>query len=405
MRRSVLKRGGLLTVAAMMSAHAVGGEVVLTFGLEQRLEIGSNVDLTVPEGGTTTSKITRLSFGAVSRTQLDTLEFNAATALVMENSDDTSGTDTELSSPDLSLRYTREVPNAQFSVGAQYRRDDADAFDDDITESDLVGKRTDIGADLRIETGRTAPLGVAFTTSFTRTEYTDTTDPTLTDTDVIRLGLETRLRFSEILLGRVGLGYEREKETDVGGSVTERSTASFGMTYLLANGSATADLDFSSDDAEGDRTTFVVGRSYTLPAGSLSARLGVANGDSSGTDVIGSVSWSQELPRGTLDLSLDRSIGYDDDTDEAVQNTRMSVIFEQDVNAVSSLGLSLSHEISDAPSERVEVSEFGATYRYALTEVWGLDSGVNYTVRKDTDGRSTSPGVFVALSREFEFRP
>ncbi|MBA3908683.1 MAG: hypothetical protein C0524_02120 [Rhodobacter sp.] len=389
----------------MMSAHAVGAEVVLTFGLEQRLEVGSNVDLTVPEGGTTTASVTRLSFGAVSRTQLDTLEFSAASALVVENSDGTGGTEAELERPELSLRYTREVPNALFSVGAQYRRDDADAFDEDISDADLDGTRTDIGADLRIETGRTAPLGFAFTTSFTRTEYQDTTDPTLTDTDVLRVGLETRLRFSEVLLGRVGLGYEREEETDVVGPATETSTASLGMTYLLANGEATADLSFSSDDDEGDRSTFVVGRTLTLPAGLLSARLGVTDGDSSGTDVIGALFWSQELPRGALDLRLERAIGFDDDTDEAVKSTTVSVSFTQDVNAVSSLGLSLSHEISDAPSERIEVSEFGATYRYALTEDWGLDSGVTYRVRKDADGRSDSPGVFVALSRSFEFRP
>lgn len=403
MRRSALKRGGLLTAAAVMSANVGAAEVVLTFGLEQRLETGRNVDLTVPEGGQTTTSATRLSFGAVSRTGLDLLEFTAATSLEVENSEDSGSTETDLASPDIGLRYTREVPNSLFSIGAQYRQDDVDAFEDDLADADLGGTRTDIGADLRIETGRTAPIGLAFTTSFSRSEYEDTTDPELIDTDTLRVGIETVLRFSDIMQARIGLGYEREEETEIVGPAIETVLGSLGLTYTLANGTATADLIFSSEDEAGDRTTFVIGRSLTLPASTLSARLGVTNGDTGGTELIGAVAWSQELPRGALDLLLEQRVAVEDAEAETV--TAFSIELAQEVNEVSALGLSLSHEISDAPSERIELSEFAATYSYQLTPDWELDSGVRYRIRNDADGRSESPDVFVALSRSFEFRP
>ena len=405
MSRTGPLRGGLILAAATLAGVPATAEVVLTFGVEQRLEIGRNIDLSVPEGGQTTSAVTRLSFGAVTRTPLDALEFSAAAALVVENSDDTGGTEFELSRPDLGLRYTREVPTALFAVGAVYRRDDVDAFDEDLSVSDLDGTRTDSSVDLRFETGRTAPLGFAFAGSLTQTTYQDTTDPELVDTETLRVGVEAQLRLSEVIQASARLGYEREEETAAPLSVTEARTAGLGLTYALANGAATADLSFRTEDAEGDRTTFILGRSYELPAGSLSARLGVSRGDVGGTDVVGGLSWTQELPRGLLEVGLERRIDFDDDAVEALEITRFAVSFTQELSPLATLGLGLSHEVSDAPSERIELSQFAATYTYALTEDWGLSSGLRYRVRHDADGRSDSPDLFVALSRSFEFRP
>ena len=403
MRRSVSIRGGLLTAAAVLSANAGAAEVVLSFGLEQRLEAGQNVDLEVPEGGQTTRSDTRLTFGAVSRTALDLLEFSAGGALRFENSDDTDGTEIGLATPELGLRYTREVPNALFSIGARYFEDDVDPFEEDLSVGSIAGTRTDIGADLRFETGRTAPVGFAFTTFFDNTQYEDTTDPDLSDTDIYGAGLESILRFSEVLEGRVGLSYEHEDEETE--PVNETVTGSFGLTYELANGAATADLSLSTDDEEGDRTTFVIGRSLELPSSSLNVQLGVSDGEGGDAEFVGGIGWSQELPRGSLDLLAEQSVDYDVDSDEVETTTSFSISLAQEVNEVSSLGLSFLYEISDEPSERSELSEFAATYRYQLTEDWGLDSGLRYRVRDDEDGRSESPDVFLALSRNFEFRP
>jgi hypothetical protein len=203
----------------------------------------------------------------------------------------------------------------------------------------------------------------------------------------------------------IRLGYEREEDTSPPLTLNEVRTAGLGLAYAMVNGAATADLDFRSDDEEGDRTTLVFGRALTLPAGSLSLRLGVTQGDIGGTDLVGGVTWAQELPRGGLEVVLERTVVYDDITFEPSIGTLLAVSFTQEINDLSSMGLTASHEVSDSPTERIELSQFAATYRYALTQDWNLDSGVRYRVRRDEDGRSDSPDVFVALSRSFEFRP
>jgi hypothetical protein len=408
MRRSSLTRGGFVLAAASLAACPVvaqEGGVLLTFGIEQRLESGWNLGLAVPREGRTTASVTRLSFGLTSETALDRLEFSASTALVVEDSFDTSGTSVELGRPELILRYTREVPNAIFSIAAQFRRDDVDAFDVDLDEDDADGTRTDYGVELRFETGRTAPLGFAFTTAVERSEYDDTTDPDLIDTNTLRVGAETLLRFSEVATGRIGLGYEREDEDIVGGSVLETMSVSAGLDYALPNGLMTAALTMRRDDQDRERTDLVIGRSLELPAGALSGRLGVSFANPGGSDLIGALEWSQELPSGSVDVSLERTVDFDDATDDSATDTIFSVNLAQDINAVSSLGLEFSHEVSLSPTERIEQTEVAATYRYLLTEDWGLDSGVGYRVRTDADGRAESPNIFVALNRTFEIRP
>jgi hypothetical protein len=405
MERVRLPYSSVLLAAAVAGATPAAAEVLLTFGLEQRLEAGWNTDLSIPEGGRVTASVTRLRFGAISRTPLDVLEFSAASALVIENAEDLGTTETGVDRPDLALRYTREVPNALFSIGAAYREDDIDAFDDTLSADDSAGTRADTDADIRLETGRTAPLGFAISAAYARTEYSDTTDPDLIDSETVTVGLETLLRFSEVLQGRIGLSYAREEDADAPGVEVDTETLTFGMTYLMANGSATADLTLSSDDEEGDRTTFTIGRSLSLPAGSFSAQIGISDGDLGGRDLIGRLTWSQTLPRGVFDVLLERRIGFDESEVEAVTFTLASISLEQELGPVSILRLSLAHEDADAPSERSRSTRFTAVYSHELTSDWALNGGVRYRVSDGASGRSESPDIFLSLSRDFEFRP
>ncbi len=445
-RRNILRGAGLLGagLAAVPALAQDEGGLRMVFGIEQRLDAGRNIGLEVPDEGDSISATTRLSFGLSDRTGLSALELNASTALVVENTPDTDGTEISVGRPDLAFAFTREVPNALVGVTAHYREDDVDAFDDDLTEDADEGTRTDYGAGIRLETGRTDPLGFAAGLSHDVTEYQDVTDPDLNDIRTTRLDLETSLRFSEVLTGRVGLAASRAEEEDAASTLTESLTASAGfdytvsermtlglslghtridteefgvtrretgpfarldLTYAMANGSATAALAVATDADEGTRTTFEIGRSLELPMGAFSARLGVTNADEAGTDVIGGLLWSRALPDSRIEIGLERSVSYDDDDDETVVDTAFSVAWSQDVNALSSIGLDLSYEISDAPSERVEETGIGATWRYSLTPDWRLDTGVRYRVRDDLDGRAESPSAFVAVSRSFDFRP
>lgn len=445
-RRGVLLGAGLLGagLSALPALAQDEGGLRMVFGLEQRFEAGRNLGLEVPDEGDSISAETRLSFGLSDRTALSVLEFGASAALVIENTPDSDGTEIDVGRPDLSFAYTREVPNALFGVTAHYREDDVDAFDLDLTDDADEGTRTDYGAGIRFETGRTAPLGFAAALSHDVTEYHDVTDPDLNDIRTTRLDLETRLRFSEVLTGRISLAASRAEEEDAADTLTESLTAFAGFDYLVSerlslglslghtridteefgittrdtgpfaqldldyampNGSATAALSVATDADEGTRTTFEIGRALDLPRGALSARLGVTHADAAGTDLIGGLAWTHALPDSRIEVSLERSVYYDDDDDETAVNTAFDIVWSHDVNALSTIGLDFSYEVSDAPSERIEVAGIGATWRYALTPDWHLDTGMRYRVRRDLDGRAESPSIFVSLGRSFEFRP
>jgi hypothetical protein len=441
-----IRAGFLLGAATLVASPAAAqdGGVRMVFGFEQRFDTGWNTGLDVPETGRSSFSTTRLSFGLTSQTEIDLLQFDASTAMVVENSFDTDGTEFDFGRPDLRFAYTREIPNALFNATARYREDDVDAFETDIADDSDDGTRTDYGATLRLETGRTAPLGFALGASLDVTEYQDTTDPDLTDIETLQLSLDTRLRFSEVLTGTVGLAYSRSEEEDLAQTLTETATATIGLDYAVSErldagfflglteieteefgvidrtsgpvarvrlgydmpvGTASAELTVATDADEGRRTTFEVARALELPTGAFSARLGVTNSDDAGTDLIGGIEWSRVRPDGSYSLSLERSVSFDDDADESAVDTVLEADWVYDVNAISSVALDFSYAVSDAPSEYIEETEIGATYRHALTEDWNFDSGVRYRLRRDADGRSDSPSIFVALRRDFEFRP
>lgn len=402
LRRAFGLCAACLTASAATAQDA--GGLQLVFGIEQSIEFGRNVSLAVPGEGSSTVAATTLSFGLYSETPVDQLAFTGSAALLIENSPDTDGTDGDLARPTLDLSYTREIPNALFGIDLHYVSDDVDRLTEDLADADAAGTLTDYGVALRFETGRTTPASFFVTASYDVLDYEDTIDPDLVDTQTTGVTAGTRLRFSEVLTGSFALGFTSADE-DGAADTTDTLTASFGLDHALANGGATMGLTHSSERDGEDRTTLVIGRMFDLPAGTFAARLGITNSDLGGTDLVGGLDWTRTLPDGAITLSLERSASYDSDAGENVVDTALALGWTRNVNAVSTFAIDASWELSDAPSERIEEAEFGATYSRALTTDWQLDGGIRYRIRDDADGRAESPLVFVALGRSFNFRP
>lgn len=447
MRRSGVFLGGLsATVAAFAGcgAFAQDGGLRMVFGFENRFEVVRNRSLSVPATGTSVANVTSLSFGLISETALDRLEFNASGAMIVENSDRTDGTDLDFGRSELSFGYTREVPAAILDLSARFRTDDADTFADDLTEEDTIGTRTDYVVAARLETGRTSTVGFAIGAGFDQTDYQDTVDPDLVDSREYNADAAAILRFSEVATGRLGLRYRHLEEEDAAETVTdavsayvgldyriterlglamelgyvESETDEFGviertrgpegridLSYAMPTGTASASLRVTTDADEGQRETFEIGRTYAMPTLTLDGRLGVTHSDSTGTDMIGSLDVSKELPDGSIGLGLGRTISFDDDASETVVGSIFSLSWNKRVNEISAVTFDVTYEISDAPSERIEQTTIGAAYTRQLTQDWSLNSGVGYRVRNDGDGRSESPNLFIALNRSFELRP
>lgn len=416
----------------------------MVIGLENRLEIVRNDDLSVPAGGTDIANVTRLSFGLTTETAIDRLSFAVSGALIAERLAGGPGTELKFGREAANLAYHREVPAAVLDLEAEYRRDDVDAFAADITDTGTAGTRANYIASARLEIGRTSSVGFAFGLRYEAVDYDDTIDPDLVDTTEAGGDLAMILHVSEQTTGRVGLRYSHREEENAGTrtvdttvgfigldsalserldlsaelgytrtedeefDITDRTTGPdlrLGLTYDMPVGTAMASLRVTTDADEGQRETFEIGRDMEIPTGTISARLGVTHADAAGTDVIGRLEWTRRLPDGALGLSLERSVRYDADDDQTVTASALRANYSKTISDLSAISLNISYELSESVTEDIDQVTLGAGYTYRLTEDWNLDSGIGYRIRNDNDGHAESPNLFIALSREFQVRP
>lgn len=445
MRRSGIAFGGLCAVSSLLSSGAAlaqDGGVLLTFGIENRFEVVHNDALAVPAEGTDVVNATSLSFGLRSETEIERLTLFATGAAIIENAADESGTELDFGRAAVELDYRREIPSALLELGAAIRSDDV-GEDDDLAAGDETGTFTEYSLSARLEIGRTSPVGLALGVGYDATDYRDVSDADLVDTTEARADAAVILRFSEIATGRVGLRYSELEEETPGTTVTETLTTYVGLDYAVSQrldlsaelgyteieteeggvveresgpdlrlaatydmpvGTWSALLRIETDDDEGQRETFEIGRDLETQLDTISARVGVTHADTTGTDVVGSLLWDRALPDGSLGLEISHSVSFDDD-DGATDSSTISVNWLKNVNEVSAISLDVTYEQSDSDAESIEQVTFGAGYTQRLTQDWNLATGVEYRVRDDADGRARSPGVFVALSREFQVRP
>jgi hypothetical protein len=445
MRRTGQFFRGVFTLGATLlpgASLAQDGGVLLTFGFENRLELSRNESLSIPAAGTEIANVTLLSFGLITETALDRLEFGVTGGVIALDDDTGSGIDFGRSA--LTFAYHREVPSAALDLSAEYRTDDVGAFGDDLADADETGTRSDLALSARLETGRTSSVGLVFGLGYDQTDFTDATDPDLVDSMEWRGDVAALLRFSEVATGSVGVRYRHREEEDLGTTTTDAETYFVGLDYAISEradlafelgytdtdteefdviertrgpdaslrlsydmpvGTAFALLSVATDADEGQRETFEIGRDLETERDTISARLGVTHGDEAGTDLIGSLDWIRALPDGSIGLSVERSIAYDADDDVTVTDSVFSLNWTKNVSETSTILFDVSYELSDSPTERIEQVSLDAGLNHMLTEDWSLSSGVGYTVRRDAGGRAESPSLFVALSRDFQIRP
>jgi hypothetical protein len=446
-RRSGLALGGLCAlgfIAGPGAALAQDGGVSLVFGLENRLEAVRNDSLSVPADGTDISNVTRLSFGLTSETAIDRLAFTASGALIAESLSAGSGTDFRFGREAANLTYHREVPAAVLDLQADFRRDDVDAIDADLTQTGTAGTQANYLASAGLEIGRTSTIGFAFGLAYEAVDYQDTIDPDLNDSTEARGDIAMLLHLSDVTTGRVGLRYSHREEETLGTrtvdttvgyvgldtalsqkldlsaelgytrtrdeefDVIDRTTGPdlrLGLTYDMPVGTAMAALRVTTDADEGQRETFEIGRDLETPTATISARLGVTHADISGSDVIGRLEWTRRLPDGSLGVALERNVSYDTADAQTVTASALRVNYTRTISDLSSISLAISYQLSESVTEDIDQVTLGAGYTHRLTNDWSLNSGIGYRIRNDNDGHSESPNLFVSLSRDFQLRP
>jgi hypothetical protein len=420
---------GVLSLQALPALAQEEGDRAngLTFGVEQSLEVGRNLGLSIPAEGSSAIATTRLSLAYFDSNAVSRLSFEIDGVLRLAN---TPGTDESgFADPGARFSYTRAGANASLSVTASVEQSDL-TFDRDL--SDFIGEdgSIDLPADfdasstgqrynydlaVRLDLQRRAPLSYSLGASYGVVDYVNTTSATLVDQTTLGVDVSANLRFSAISSASVEIGYDDIQEEDVAQTHRKVTTLTFGYARELsprARLGASLGLTHTAREVLGgftsneNATTAEVSLDYDLPTGALGGRLGVTLPDGGGTELIGELNWRQDFPTGSLTALLTQEADTTSDG-ETRPTTALSVSYTQNINALSGVEFGLTHLIASgtATRNRVAETELAVTYNRSLTEDWALRTGLTYQTRaEDTVGRSSSPFAFVSIGRSFDLR-
>lgn len=453
---TIVSTAALLAAASYTYAQDTGEPAFrLTVDVGTGLRVGNNVGLEDPAEGTTTTSRTTLNFGLVSETRTSRLTAGVSTGLDFRDEPGT-GSEFDFVTPNSFITYSQNAANSAVQATLRYRDELLDEriltfLDEDLQPVDFVvdvGRLQRLSGSARLSLGIEAPLGFDATLSFDDREYTDTFDPDLYDRRTVSLATVTRLRFSDVMTGRLlasvrqfdaedvpttertstslgfGLSYEISPRTRVNADVTydriettefgafTETTDGIGFSVAavtdLPNGSITGSIR-QTVNTSGDRTTINLGRAMELPLGALSYGVGYTFSDEGEDRLTADFAISRDLPTGSVQATLTQQAGVNDD-EEQVLVTRVGVAYNQEVNSVSgftvNFGLGRTEEIGLAGSDETTRANLGLTYRRELTEDWDWTLGYQTQYLKENAGSArNSNTVFTRIDRRFTLRP
>jgi predicted porin len=434
--------------AALSAQETDTGGTTVTFGIGQRLEYIEEEGFSGASSDEGLRSLTSISFGIVSETRSQGLSFGVSTGVAQNL---TNGGSTEFESTRVSLDYRVSNRNTELTFGGFYLRDEVDdlAFDTSLADDTIntgIGQREVFNLTTGLTVGRDGPITGTLTHVFEKSEYSDTTDPSLNDSHT--QSVEGRLSFQlapnleayvfgnwsdldEQGLGstdretsRLGIGatYEVTPATTLTGEVaysTEESRGavvdqSEGLNYAfsLAHARPNGEISvrFSEDDTlNGKRRQLMAGRSYVLRRGELSFSLGATKTDGFGAQPIASLSFNYEIDRNSdIEISLEQSAGIDSANSEVI-NTRLNVEYERSLTSLSqiSAGLSLVEEdvLTAGGIDRRSI-RFNVSHAYQLGGDWDLVSGFSHSsVREDAQPTRKRNTLFLGIQKSFSYRP
>lgn len=449
----------ILTNVATAQEVEPGGRLI-TFGITERIEAGQNLGLDVPEEGSGTIASTIFSFGLSDETRTQRFSLDATTALRFTNLPEQEG-EIDFGDAILELEYDREAANAGLNLSADFLRydigfqrsiltytDDEGVillprdFDDltgtgirneylvrgriDFGRENLVGYNLEVAAngidysdasnpDLFASDEVAARAGVTFDLSprtraaidLTAIYYEDESEgQTDRDTEEIAFRIEHELSSRARLEGSLGFIDIDERDQVEGDILVTGPVGDIGWQYDVSNGDVSAEFVVLRD-TPGRLNTLTFGRSLDVPDGEFAADVGVARDSEGEVDFIGSLAYAYEFGPHEAFARINRGLGVTDSREFRVETVAdLGVIFG--ISAVSQLGLRATYALAAGTAEdpRVERLDLDAVYSRRLTRDWNFNTGVSFRTRDEEGlGRADSPLVFVALGRDFVWRP
>ncbi len=437
---------GALSVLALLAgigpalAQDAGG-LLLTFGIEERLESGSNPGLTIPSGARSTAATTRLSFGLSSETRVQKLSLALSAGARLATGS------TGIDAPKADLSYTRTGSNATLALEAHGSRDrlSAPAVIGNLSDPHGAGDVTNYAAKASLDIGTASPLGLTLEAGRAGVAYSGTSNPDLFASQTDSYGVTGHLRFGtgdearlvangsrytaqdsvatrrvaadyEVGLSHalssaatldVALGYGSVETRDSSPSLvtTKGVTGHVALNVELANGTAGASLAQVNEPGS-QRMTLQGSRAFDLATGSVAAELGVTQASAGSGSLVGSLAWQQDVAAGKINARVARAVASTAVAAETA-TTSLSLDLSHDVSSRAALGLTLNlARIDDSSANLVKRYDLTARYSYAVTPDWNMDLGLTLQRRTEaTIGTAKSQLVFLTISRSFDIRP
>lgn len=361
---------------------------------------------------------------------------------------ESDGLENGLQDPRLLLDYGLENRNSALDLALRYRRSDINSlvFDEDLIDPPEVlddGTRTDASARLGLELGREAPFGAEMSLGYASGTYSDTTSPSLQDSEEVdgflrlRFDITSRIRanttyfmsdldrdggidvrtetlsvgvamiISPVLETQVDIGTTRVIQTGtVPRTVDEGPFLALGAIRALNNGALNGSL-ISDLDENGRRTTLEFARELELPAGFLSFGAGLSQGSgSSDLQPLLSFGYERDLPRGNFGIDLSQRFRTDSAGNE-VLDSLLAMRVQQELTPRDRLSAAVRVRNSNQTGGvDTRFAGIGFDYSRDLTEDWAFVSAYEHTRRtQGTGGEDSDDTFFIGLSTALQWRP
>ena len=413
-RRSVRQAGTALALGALaLSSPALAQQQPApsqSFGLTTGLVWNDNRGLDRPSQGDTTELFTRLDFGLIFSTPLQSLTLNGNVTLRGLDGAEENSIPDGLAEPNLRLRYNRAVRDAQLTITAFGQESETNTLVEEFNGADLTSinetaTRLSYGFDAALELRRQDPFGVTFTTGFTGLRYSDTTSTNLLDQDRYRFGVNFRFNITPALQANLRTRYSTFDEAESAEGVRETYALDADITQNLPDGSFGLVGGITSVE-EGERYLLGLQRSIERELWQVDGAFGIEQGVDGDTFPYATLNVDYDLPRGSLALDLEHRLrsGLEDDEREI---TSIRFNYVQNLTPVSTFNVNLGYNETNPTGigGTTSLGTIGLSYRRDLAPGWQMDAGVNRRVSTNSSGVTATDNRFsLSLRRELSAR-
>jgi opacity protein-like surface antigen len=404
----------------------------ITAEISQRFELDTNLDLDEEDPGTSYFTETRLSFGLVDETPVQTLAFGFDTGVRALWPADEDFEWTVASPSTVTAEYAREWASGAFETGfavrqrrVDFSRDLLDFLDPDLgipvipddpdeLEGDALERRYDASFALGLATD--APSSYAFELAANRIDY-DEDQEDLTPRTTLQGSATWTLAITPLFSGALsarGFYYEadneeeteiREAEADAGLIYTPSDLLqlSAGIGVVDRVREERTDLGGPIETVE-DETglAFRAGANYSFEEFVVTAGLRAANAPD--FRVSGNLNVTYPFIGGRVNARVFQSYAGGTGGDEVrILGARIGLLRELDAFTNVDFGFSASRRFNEDDPDDPDVTrlDFTTALEYALTERISADIGYRYRAIDEESEDADSHSVFLEVGRSF----